>query len=321
MTVSLPLQSRWLHRWAVWTACATFALLGLGTVVTTFQVGMADPIWPTYPWHLLLISWQEPRPGFLVEHAHRAAGYFVGCCVIVLNLMLGRVEPRLWVRWLGAATLLGVVLQGLLGGFRVRLHEWVGADLALIHGCFAQIVFAMTVGLAVVTSPRWLAETSASSDSAPDDRSPESPTASARAAALTVAGLLYLQIIFGAILRHTYSAWGQRGHLLVAFVVVTAVAWLVRETLADTPTARGAWLLAALVSVQLLLGVEAWMVKYLAVASPPQQAAIRTLHVLVGFLVFAAAVRVCLLAHRRSEARPLTSGCTSATTVSLEGVS
>ena len=56
----------WLHRGAIFTLCAAFALLCLGAVVTTFGVGMADPIWPTYPWHLLLISWQEPKSGFLI---------------------------------------------------------------------------------------------------------------------------------------------------------------------------------------------------------------------------------------------------------------
>ena len=88
-------HSPWLHRWAVLTACATFILLLLGAIVTTFRVGMADPIWPTYPWHLLLVSWEEPRPGFLVEHSHRLAGYIVGCCVIVLAVGLWRNDRRL----------------------------------------------------------------------------------------------------------------------------------------------------------------------------------------------------------------------------------
>src|SRR5712691_11323449 len=95
--------SRWLHRWALLTVCATFGLLLLGAVVTTFRVGMADPVWPTYPWHLLLISWDEPSAGFLVEHSHRLAGYIVGCCIIVLTVGLWLQETRRWVRWLGTA--------------------------------------------------------------------------------------------------------------------------------------------------------------------------------------------------------------------------
>src|SRR6266852_5378182 len=148
-------HSPWLHRWAILTFCATVILLGLGSVVTTFRVGMADPIWPTYPWHLLLISWQEPSPGFLIEHTHRLAGYIVGCCVIVLALSLWFGQARRWLGWLGLAALLGVIVQGLLGGFRVKLNALVGTDLALIHGSFASVIFTLLVSLALFTSPGW----------------------------------------------------------------------------------------------------------------------------------------------------------------------
>src|SRR5579875_4106442 len=79
---------RWLHAWSVLSAGVAVAVLGLGAVVTTFQVGMADPVWPTVPWHLALIDWSEPKPGFVIEHSHRLAGYIVGCCTIVLALGL-----------------------------------------------------------------------------------------------------------------------------------------------------------------------------------------------------------------------------------------
>ena len=198
---------RWLHRWAVFTACATFVLLALGSVVTTFQVGMADPIWPTYPWHLLLVSWEEPRPGFLIEHTHRLAGYIVGCCVIVLAAGLWRREPRRWLRWLGLTALAGVILQGLLGGFRVKLNEWVGTDLALIHGSFAALVFATLVGIAVFTSPGWVTRAKQVGTGSNDNR--------LWRGSLIVTGLVYLQIVLGALLRHANSSLSQRGHLLV----------------------------------------------------------------------------------------------------------
>src|SRR5207249_5017841 len=81
----------WLHAWALFTVVVSVGAVALGAVVTTFRVGMADPVWPTYPWHLLLISWDEPSPGFLVEHAHRLVAYLAGFCVIVLaaGLWLG----------------------------------------------------------------------------------------------------------------------------------------------------------------------------------------------------------------------------------------
>src|SRR5439155_9281591 len=148
---------RWLHCWALVTVCATMALLTLAAVVTTFRVGMADPIWPTYPWHMLLISYDEPRPGFIIEHTHRLAGYIDGCCVIVLAMGLWRYHARRWLGWLGMAALAGVIVQGLLGGFRVSLNALVGTDLALVHGLFAQLVFALLVSVALFTSRRWSA--------------------------------------------------------------------------------------------------------------------------------------------------------------------
>src|SRR5688572_14486982 len=131
----------WPQRVALATVCATFVLLALGAIVTTFRVGMADPLWPTYPWHLLLISWEEPSPGFLIEHTHRLAGYIVGCCVIGLAVIFWRGERRRWLAYLAVAALVGVIAQGLLGGFRVRLNALMGADLAAIHGCLAQVIF------------------------------------------------------------------------------------------------------------------------------------------------------------------------------------
>jgi cytochrome c oxidase assembly protein subunit 15 len=275
----------------VLTACATFVLLLLGAVVTTFRVGMADPIWPTYPWHLLLVSWEEPRPGFLVEHSHRLAGYIVGCCVIVLAVGLWRNNQPRGIRWLGVAALLGVIIQGLLGGFRVILDRYLGNNLALIHGCFAQLVFGMLVILATLTSsPVPL---------------PSSSLGAARRrlarVSLATCFLVYVQIIFGALFRHTYSTWGQRGHLLTAFAVVAGTAWIVKETIdlriGDRKLKLAVGCLAALVALQLFLGVEAWMVRMTAV-DVAWQAVIRTGHVLVGSLVFAAALVTTLQAYR-----------------------
>jgi cytochrome c oxidase assembly protein subunit 15 len=270
-------------------------LLALGAVVTTFHVGMADPIWPTYPWHLMLISWEEPKAGFLIEHTHRLAGYIVGCCVIVLTVGLWMRESRRWMRWLGTAALAGVIVQGLLGGFRVKLDEMLGPNLALIHGCFASVVFSLLVSLAVCTSRSWTAVGEAGHRAA---------TVSLRRWSLATVALVFLQILLGGFLRHTYSTLGQRGHLLVAFAVVVGVVWLVKEIVDQRQRERHlvVWvaLLGVLVGCQLFLGVEAWMFKYLAASALASQAVIRTAHVLMGWLILAAAVVVTLQTHRRT---------------------
>jgi heme a synthase len=284
---------RWLHAWAIVTVCATFLLLLLGSIVTTRKVGMADPVWPTAPWYLLVFDWQEPRPGFIIEHSHRAAGYVVGCGAIVLAAGLWWRERRRWLCWLGTAVLAGVIVQGILGGARVLLDQWLGTDLAFIHGCFAQLVFALMVSVAFFTSRGW---------STGRIKATRAELARLRVWTLVIVALVSLQIVFGALLRHSYSQLGPRGHFLVAFVVVAAVAWLAKEVWERHSGERAlvvpAAILAGLVGLQVMLGVEAWLIRYFA-AEPSRQIYIRTGHVLLGSLILGVSVVMTLQAHRR----------------------
>ena len=50
-----------------------------------------------------------------------------------------------------------IVMRDVDRGYRVKLNELLGPNLALIHGCFAQLVFALIVTIAVVTGKKWLA--------------------------------------------------------------------------------------------------------------------------------------------------------------------
>jgi cytochrome c oxidase assembly protein subunit 15 len=291
------LAPRWLHAWSVLTVCATVVLLALGAVVTTFQVGMADPVWPTVPWHLALIDWQEPNPGFVIEHTHRLAGYIVGCCSIVLAIGFVSSAHSRGLKWLGVAALGGVIVQGLLGGYRVRLHALLGTNLAVIHGCFAQIVFSLLVSLAVVTSARFAGASSLAE---------ESPRL--RRGALALTALVFLQLVWGALVRHTNGALAQRMHLLTAFAVVAVAVWFAHQALA-APSSRALLrrpliLLGVLLAVQVMLGVESWLGKFAGVLLPElhkptiAQAATRVAHVLVGSFILAISVVLTVLAYR-----------------------
>jgi heme a synthase len=292
---------RWLHAWSVLTAGATVALLALGAVVTTFQVGMADPVWPTVPWHLALIDWHEPNPGFVIEHSHRLAGYVVGCCVIVLTVGLLMSARRNWLKWLGVAALAGVIAQGLLGGFRVLLHAWLGTNLAVIHGCFAQIVFSLLVSLAVITSARFAAA-----------GLPAEETPHLRRWSLALTMLVFLQLVWGALVRHTNGALAQRMHFLTAFAVVAIAVWFARTAWMMPGTrrvlARTLILLGVLLTLQVMLGVESWLSKYAGVLLPEThkptvgQAATRVAHVLVGSFILATSVVLTVLLHRPAPA-------------------
>jgi heme A synthase len=195
-------------------------------------------------------------------------------------------------RVFGGLALVAVMIQGLLGGFRVKLNELVGTDLAAFHGVFAQVVLGLLITLAVCT-----ARPAANVGSESDARR-------LRRRALALAHLIFLQVIFGALVRHFPNPLSQRLHFVTAFVATALAVWVIRAVLVDS-AARGraaafAWVFAGLIAVQLYLGVEAWMAKFGGYLPPelvpvtPESGAIRTLHALVGSGVWAAALALAI---------------------------
>ncbi|HEX4608550.1 MAG TPA: hypothetical protein VH092_10125, partial [Urbifossiella sp.] len=198
-------------------------------------------------------------------------------------------------------------VQGLLGGFRVKLNELVGTDLAAVHGVFGQVTFATLVTAAVLTARP------AAGDM------PDAVRRRLGRSALGLVGLLFVQLTLGAWVRHAPDSLGQRLHILVAFLAVAKAVSLLRAGF-TTPAVRPrvaawGWALGVLVTLQVTLGVEAWMGKFgeearrgkpagavLAEAEQVnvKQAAIRTAHALVGTGVLAAAVGLALRVRSRA---------------------
>jgi heme A synthase len=189
------------------------------------------------------------------------------------------------------------MIQGLLGGFRVRLNAWAGADLAVIHGVFGQIVFSVLVGLAVLT-----ARPPAKPSMHPHDR------LHCRRLAFGLVVVVLLQLVWGALLRHNPTPIVQRLHLLTAFLVVAGAVWLIHSA-HQSPTTwnrlnRSGILLAILIAFQIMFGVEAWMGKFATGGLPELQkitrelAIVRTAHVLIGTGILATAVSMVLLTRR-----------------------
>lgn len=152
-TASSP---RWLSRYAVFTAVIALLPIGMGALVTTLDAGMAFLDWPTsdgqnmflYPW---LQDFHANREKF-VEHGHRLAGSLIGMFSIGLVALTLRTELRRWVRAFSVGILTAVVLQGLLGGFRVIADARVAA---LVHGSFASLIFSAITLFALVTGSKW----------------------------------------------------------------------------------------------------------------------------------------------------------------------
>ncbi len=284
---------RWLHAWAVLTAVVAGATVTMGAVVTTFRVGMADPVWPTAPWYLFFISWQEPSAGFLIEHCHRLAAYGAGLCVIVLaaGLWLTR-SHRLALIALGC-----IIAQGLLGGIRVLFNAQAGPEYAAVHGVFGQLVFSLLVCLAVLTSPQ---------------RITEFPNAEygrrLRRSSHVLAGVVLLQLLWGAAVRHLYNPSAVRLHVLTAFAVVAAVVWLMRTVWEESAgrhlLGRPLMLIAGLLILQVAMGIEALLGLYGSGLPADLQpvtvgrAMVRTGHVVIGACILAASVVTALQAHR-----------------------
>jgi cytochrome c oxidase assembly protein subunit 15 len=176
-----------LHRFALFTACATFCLVIAGGLVTSTGSGLAVPDWP--------LSYGQVMPpmvgGIFYEHGHRMVATFVGLLTTILAVWLWRSEDRRWVKVLGVTALGAVILQGVLGGLTVLYL--LPTPVSVAHATLAQSFFSLTVILALITSRGWR-------ESAPEALP---VTGRTRLIVLSAAGAVFLQLALGAWMRHS----------------------------------------------------------------------------------------------------------------------
>ncbi len=188
----------WLHRFACVLAVVTLSLVALGGVVTTKGVGMAVPDWPrTYGENMFLFPPSKWIGGVFDEHVHRLVASLVGMLNIVLAVWLWVKESRRWLRWLGVTALVGVILQGVLGGMRVLFDEHLGTEFGIFHAALAQLYFLLICSIAFFTSRLWVR------GGAGELASVNALVARRWFAATTA--LIFLQLIFGATMRHQHA--------------------------------------------------------------------------------------------------------------------
>ena len=272
MATSQPKADRYQpHRWAVAVACATFPLIWVGGLVTTYDAGMAVPDWPsTFGYNLFLYPWTTWFFGpwdLFIEHGHRLLGALVGVLTIGLLVSVLRQESRRWVKRLGVVALALVVFQGCLGGARVLLNDRV---LALIHGCVGPLFFAFACAMTVFTSSRWRTG-NIDEATAVSERS-NSQLLRVRRLAILTSILVYAQLVIGAHVRHVLPGTLPATfrvlfvfHLLMAGVVVVHVgllAWASRYRQFSGTLRRSVFGLLALLLLQMVLGPCSWVLKY-----------------------------------------------------------
>ena len=263
------------YRLALATLGATSVLILLGGLVTNTGAALAVPDWPnTFGYNMVLFPWSRMVGGILYEHSHRLMGALVGVLTLALAGALWREGGRL--RRLGIIAVAAVVAQGVLGGLRVVLLE---DTLAIFHGCLAQAFFALLAVIVLLTAPR--------------GRIVAPPVEPAlRGLAVLAAVLVYVQILFGALLTHAGRIDLHLAGAVLVFVLVPIVAAQLRRT-GDTVAVPMSRLVTVLLGVQLLLGVGSYLARFSPVWIPGEQLTVTALpvaHRLIGSLILAAAV-------------------------------
>jgi cytochrome c oxidase assembly protein subunit 15 len=276
------------HRFAIFVVCWTILLLLAGALVTSNEAALSVPDWP--------LSYGTLTPpmvgGIRYEHSHRVIAGVLGLLSIVLAVWVWAKDERRWLRWFSVIAVAGIAAQAVLGGEVVRqlLHYW----LPVIHACFAQIVFAALLSIAVFTSRWWISD---------QPRVEDSGSPSVHSLAIANAAVIYLQVILGAGFRHKeIPVWP---HMVGALIVLGMVIWLAavlrRRFEKSTVISKTRILLHAILGTQLLLGLGAYWSRLTTADAPqpmPLMVALTVLHTVVGAILFGVSVLIILLCYR-----------------------
>ncbi|HYF48502.1 MAG TPA: COX15/CtaA family protein [Planctomycetota bacterium] len=250
------------------------------------------------------------------EYTHRISAGFFGVMVLLFTLWAFIVERRRTVKLLAVATLVGVLVQAILGV--IAVNNLAPARFSIPHAVLAQAVFVLTCCLACLTSRTW------TSDLKPVQ---ESHATSLRRLAVWLMIAILIQLLLGAALRHDDKGaalregrgyifmWHLVAHIAGAFFVLYRVLVLAVRVFHDhrqfrallTPTRWITYLLA----LQLILGTAAAILKaaysmdYDSANAPP---AIRvffaTAHQVVGAVIFGLSGVVAAYSWRLVEPSP-----------------
>lgn len=261
---SQTLESPWSHRAAMLLLGVVFPVIWMGGLVTTYDAGMAVPDWPgTYGYNLLLYpisTWLAGPWNLFVEHGHRLLASAAGIVAIGLVVVSRTTKASQVTRMLAIAALIGVCLQGALGGARVLLDA---RQVALIHGCVGPAYFAFCACVVLATSRTWQNL----------NLKVDSKNSSLSRSAATGLILAYTQLVLGAHLRHPADDASPRMfHVTLLFHIVVGIALaghivgmtfpFHRKAADQSLLTRSALALVGLLIVQLGLGFATLISKY-----------------------------------------------------------
>jgi cytochrome c oxidase assembly protein subunit 15 len=273
-----------LHRFAIFTAGATFVLIVAGALVTSNDAGLSVPDWPT----TFGSFYKMPHMvgGVKFEHGHRMVAEFVGFLTIVLAIWTWRADKRRWIKLLALAALGTVIAQGILGGITVLFY--LPPAVSSAHAALAQTFFCIAVCIAMFTGRKWVEE------------APQIEFDSRRPSLVTLTWLaifvLYVQLILGAMFRHKGMSWWP--HVLHAVVVAIVLSWTAIRALTQyskiDAVRTPAITMLSLMIAQLCLGFTAFLTRVAwgkDAVQPEMPMILSTVaHVAVGALLLATTV-------------------------------
>jgi cytochrome c oxidase assembly protein subunit 15 len=190
---ALPYR-RALHVYGILLSVFTYLLLFAGGMVTSTNSGLSVPDWPTtFGQNMFLFPPSMMKGGIFYEHGHRLFASLVGLITIGNCLAFWILEKRKWLKWTGTLALVLVIVQGILGGITVRYK--LPMPISAAHACTAELFFGLTLLMAFATSRAWMRA------------NPQPLRFSNREQALSLAFCLavFLQIMVGAVMRHSYA--------------------------------------------------------------------------------------------------------------------
>ena len=171
---------------------STLLLIFVGALVKSHEVGLSVPDWPTsYGKQMFSFPVSEMVGGIFYEHGHRLFATIVGFLTLVQSILLGFSNQPLWIKKMGFFALLLVVIQGLLGGMTVLF--FLPPQISIIHGILAQTFFVSTIFIAYSLS------------SIRSHRNNINYPLSIKRGAVILTAMVYVQLILGALMRHTAS--------------------------------------------------------------------------------------------------------------------
>lgn len=301
--------SRRLHKFAFFLFILTVLLIFAGGLVTSTGSGLSVPDWP--------LSFGKFFPkmegGVAFEHGHRMFAGIVGLLTIILAIWILRAESRRYVRVLGIAAVAAVLGQALLGGATVLLR--LPLVLSVSHAALAELFLCLVAAVAVFTSEKWQRAM---------PRVHDQGNTSIRTLAVLATLAVFIQILFGALMRHTGGglsipdfplSYGRLippfftapilfnyAHRIAGLFVILLVSWFAARALGIAASLHSsALILIGSLSVQVVLGaVTIWTHK----APVPT-----TLHVACGAFTLATCLWLTLNTFRivapRSESKKI----------------